>query len=322
MMLPEGEEPDSMGSHDYEHIDEDLLASLLLDHGWYFEGYRGNRAPRLSLAGAQNKTTVALVDGRICLPKGTAPSTHILKFDSVEYSNVLAYECFATMLARSAGLIVVEFELRRLGRDFFGLVERYDRIHGDADRVVRLHQEDCCQALGYSFRTKYECNSGTSFVRCYELVRDVSDAPLDDLDSLLRWQIFNVLAGNSDGHAKNLSLLYAADGSTRLAPFYDLVPTRAIEHLDHSLALRVGGIDNPGNVGESHWKTLAVECALPAKVVLSRVEEIANSLTANTQQVRERFEDLHGPFPALDRVIRVVRSQCQKAMRALGLAVP
>ena len=318
MILPEGEEPSSRGSPDYEYVDDNLLASLVFDQGWYSAAYRGNRPPRLSLAGAQNKTTVALADGRICMPKGTAPSTHILKFDSAEYSNVLAFECFATMLARSAGLIVVEFELRRLAGKSYALVHRYDRIRGDDGRVLRLHQEDFCQALGHSFRTKYESDGGPSFARCYALVRDVSDAPLDDLDSLLRWQIFNVLVGNSDGHAKNLALLYGMDGSTRLAPFYDLVPTRAIVNLDHSLALKVGGTSNPGNIGVGHWRSLAVECGLHAKVVLSRVEEIAWSLAANACRTRERFEDLHGPFPALDRVVRVLRRQCRKARRALG----
>ena len=63
MILPEGEKPDLPGSQDYETLDEDMLASLVFDQGWNFKDYRGSRAPRLSLAGAQNKTTVALDDG-------------------------------------------------------------------------------------------------------------------------------------------------------------------------------------------------------------------------------------------------------------------
>lgn len=318
LILPEDQQPDSVGSQDYEHVDHEMLASLLFQQGYARATDRDNRAPRLSLAGAQNKMPVAVVDGLICLPRGTAPSTHILKFDSLEYSNVLAYESFATMLAKSAGLTVVEFELRRFEQDFFALVQRYDRVHSDGGRILRLHQEDFCQALGCSFRTKYESDGGPTFVRCFELVRELSDAPLDDLESLLRWQIFDVLAGNSDGHAKNLSLLYGADRSTRLAPFYDLVPTRAVQNLDHELALKVGGMGNPGNVGPNHWKSLAVECDIPSRVVFDLVEGMAESLTANIWQVRERFDDLHGPFPALDRVERVVRRQCRAAIRGLS----
>ncbi len=269
-------------------------------------------APRLSLAGAQDKTTVTLCDSQICMPTGAAPSSHILKFDSLEYSNVLAFECFATLLAESAGLPVVEFELRGLGRDCFGLIKRYDRIRGKDGRILRLHQEDCCQALGFSSRAKYESDGGPSFADCYRLVREVSDAPLEDLERLLRWQIFNILGGNSDGHAKNLSLLYGPDGSTRLAPFYDLVPTRAIANLDHNLAFAVGGMRNPDNVGRSHWESLAVECDVGRRVIPSLVEEIAESLMTHCSDTRKRFESMHGRFPALERVERVVSRQCRR----------
>lgn len=321
LILPGGQEPDSPGYQDYDPIDDGGMADLLFEQGWTFRRYQGNPAPRLSLAGAQNKTSVAVLDGEFYQPRGTAPSTHIVKFDSLEYSNVLAYECFATMLAGSIGLPVVEFELRKAGRDFFALVKRYDRAPGNDGRISRLHQEDFCQALGYGSRAKYESDGGPTFARCYELVRDVSDAPLDDLSSLLRWQIFNVLAGNSDGHAKNLSLLYRRDGSTRLAPFYDLVPTRAIENLDHSLAMRVGPMRDPGNVGRSHWRSLASDCRVSARVVFSLVKEIAESLATNTRWIRKRFEDLHGPFPALERVEGIVRPQCRRAIRELGAPI-
>lgn len=315
LILPAGQEPDSSSAHDYERFDDAKLADLLFDHGWNFERSKSVRLPRLCLAGAQNKTTVALFDGLIWLPKGTAPSTHILKFDSLEYRNVLVYECFATMLAGSAGLPVVEFELRTLGRDLFALIKRYDRVRGDDGQIQRLHQEDFCQALGYSSRKKYESDGGPSFARCYRLVRDVCDAPLDDLERLLRWQIFNLLAGNSDGHAKNLSLLYGRDGSACLAPFYDLVPTRAIANLDPRLAFNVGGVREPANVGRRQWESLAIECDVRPRAVLSLVEEISEYLIGHATEIRERFEDIHGTIPALDRVVHVVNRQCRRAAR-------
>jgi serine/threonine-protein kinase HipA len=77
------------------------------------------------------------------------------------------------------------------------------------------------------------------------LVQDASSEPAIDTQHLLRWQVFNVLAGNSDGHAKNLALLHLGDGTTRLAPFYDLVCTRAIARIDVHLAFEVGGERNP-----------------------------------------------------------------------------
>ena len=257
---------------------------------------------------------MALFDGQIWLPKGTAPSSHVLKFDSLECSSGLAFECFATLLAKFVGLPVVDFELRTIGRDSIALIKRYDRIHGNDGRILRLHQEDSCQATGLSSRNNYETDSGPSFADCYRQIRDVSDAPLDDLQRLLRWQVLNVLDGNSDGHAKNLSLLYGSDGTTCLAPFYDLVPARAIENLDHNLAIGVAGMRNPGNVGRRHWDSLAVECDVRADVVLSFVEETAESLTSHSAAARARFEETHGRLPALGGVERVVSRQCRRAM--------
>lgn len=314
-ILPEGSEPEDPSSHPYERIDHSRLAGLRFESAWGFEGLERLPAPRPALAGAQDKTALALFDDQIWLPKGTAPSSHILKFDSLEYSNVLAFECFATLLAKSAGLPVVDFELRTAGRDSIALIKRYDRILGNDGRILRLHQEDFCQAMGLSSQSKYEIDGGPSFADCYRLIRDVSDAPLDDLEQLLRWQVFNVLAGNSDGHAKNLSLLYGSDGSTRLAPFYDLVPTRAIENLDHDLAIGVGGMQDPEKVGRRHWESLAAECDVRSDVVLSLVEETAESLMARSAEARARFEETHGRLPALDRVEKVVSRQCRHALR-------
>ena len=314
-VLPWGQQPDSFRPFAYERIDDSGLGAMIFRRGWESEDSEESAAPRLSLAGAQDKTTVMIENGEMHCPKGNAPSTHILKFDSLQYLNVLAFECFATQLAASAGLPVVEFELRKVGLDTIAITKRYDRHQGRDGQILRLHQEDFCQALGYSSHAKYESDGGPSFVDCFRLVREVSAAPLDDLESLLRWQVFNVLAGNSDGHAKNLSLLYMFDGAVRLAPFYDLVPTRAIENLAHDLAFAVGGVRNPGNVGPNQWGSLAAECAVEPRLVMTMVDGMAESLGAKAREARDWFEGKHGPLPALDRVLRVIDRQCRRAMR-------
>ena len=75
-----------------------------------------------------------------------------------------------------------------------------------------------------------------------------------DIERLMAWQAFNWLAGNADGHAKNLALLHSGR-TIRLAPFYDLVCTRAIPRVDRRLAMGIGGETDPGNIsGASHWQ--------------------------------------------------------------------
>ena len=62
----------------------------------------------------------------------------------------------------------------------------------------------------------------------------------EDLIVLLTFVVFNTLIGNGDAHAKNFSLMIRDDGSIRLAPLYDIVPTLLWPALKDRNALWVG----------------------------------------------------------------------------------
>ena len=132
---------------------------------------------------------------------------------------------------------------------------------------------------------------------------------------MLRWQIFNVLAGNSDGHAKNLSLLYQANGEIRLAPFYDLVCTRAIERIDYRLAFSVGDERNPGVVSRKHWETLAQQCGVRPRFLLEQVQDVAAGLQQQLRPTRESFQRLYGEYAALQRVEQIATKQCRRTIK-------
>jgi serine/threonine-protein kinase HipA len=178
--------------------------------------------------------------------------------------------------------------------------------------VRRLHQEDLCQALGCGHGQKYQEHGGPAFAQCYRLVPAASSEPAFDAQHLLRWQVFNVLAGNSDGHAKNLSLLHLPDGETRLAPFYDLICTRAIERIDDHLALDVGGERNPSLVTAAHWEQLARQCEVRPRFLSQLVQQTAAALREHLAPTREAFEERHGLYPALQRVEQIVLKQCRR----------
>jgi len=257
---------------------------------------------------------VALQSG-IGVPKSVAPTSHILKFDPQRYRNVPAYETFTTQLAASINLPVIDITLHTIERNRFVKIARYDRIWDCNSKIKRLHQEDFCQALGLSSRNKYQEDGGPSFSDCYHLVQSTSSqAPTDSL-SLLRWHIFNVLAGNSDGHAKNLSLLYFEDGQIRLAPFYDLICTRAIQSTDHRLALYVGSNRDPGIVTLKHWHDLAGQCDVSSNLVTDLIQEVAAGLLERISSEREIFEERYGPYPALQRIEKVVSKQCMRILK-------
>ena len=119
--------------------------------------------------------------------------------------NVTGSTNFLARLARSVGLNVAESWLDSVREEPFLVVARYDRQQVGKGSI-RLHQEDLFQALGPSFREKYELEGGPGLSDCMGAIRRYSEEPAADILSLLRWQAFNVLAGNSDGHAKNLAL--------------------------------------------------------------------------------------------------------------------
>ena len=311
-VLPEQRQPST--EQIYHPINDEELAALVAQRGQPYS-WSVEKRPRFSLAGAQNKFPVLVRDGKYLLPQGESPSSHILKFEIAEYRNVPAYETFTMLLARAVGLPVVNIQLQSINSIYYTIMERYDRFLSGNGEVLRAHQEDFCQALGYGHERKYQEDGGPSFAQCFGMLRDVSSDPATDLPHLLRWQIFNVLAGNSDGHAKNLSLLYTATGEIRLAPFYDLVCTRAIERIDHHLALLVGNERNPGVIVKRHWEDMARQYDIRPRYLLDLVNDVTTRLLENLASTRAFFEDQFGEYSALQRIERVVTKQCKRAGR-------
>lgn len=104
-------------------------------------------AGRFSLAGAQAKTALLLKDGRWGVPSGSAATSHIIKpaVQGLDDHDLNEHLCLDA--ARRAGLIVARTRVARFGDESAIVVDRYDRRIVDGE-VVRIHQEDTCQALG------------------------------------------------------------------------------------------------------------------------------------------------------------------------------
>ena len=162
----------------------------------------GEEGVRLSLAGAQNKLPVFHDGSGFLIPQGEAPSSHILKTAIRTLENTVANEAFCMALARAAGLPVPPVAMVEVGETPVFIIERYDRHRLPSGQVVRLHQEDFCQALGVVPALKYEAEGGPGFREVFTLVRDWSTEPLLDTDALLQWALFNFLIGNADAHGE------------------------------------------------------------------------------------------------------------------------
>jgi serine/threonine-protein kinase HipA len=239
----------------------------------------GEDGVSMSLAGVQNKIGVAVDgEGRICIPHDGAPSTHILKPDSDRLFGGVQNEALCLTLARRIGLNVPNLTTGKAGKRTYLLVTRYDRIE-QAGRWRRLHQEDFCQALGKPPSAKYEANQtgikGPTLLDMFALTRNAMRAP--DVLALLDHVVFNVLACNTDAHAKNYSLMISGRGFA-LAPIYDVMCAAAWGGITRNLAQKIAGKNRGEHLKRRHWLAFALECGLNGPRLIKRVEDLATGV--------------------------------------------
>jgi len=241
---------------------------------------------RLSLAGAQSKVPVVLIDGRVALPVSGQPTTHILKPPISRFPGTTENEGFTMRLAAAVGLDVAPVQLCVVRDRTFLLVTRYDRVLGADARVQRIHQEDFCQALGVPPETKYAGEGGPTLRDCFGLIRRTVSRPAVDVLKLLDAVIFNVIVGNADAHGKNFSILYEEDGP-RLAPLYDLLCTVAYPELSPRFAMKIGGCATITELNPARWAAFAGQAGLGLPLLRRRVLELSAKVREQAQRVGE-----------------------------------
>lgn len=269
---------------------------------------------RLSLAGAQSKLPLIYKDGKFFKPLGSQPTTHILKPAPKNFKNIPLNEWINARLFAEFGLKTAHSELVKIGSRYALLVERYDRIKIN-EKWIRLHQEDFCQALAISYKKKYEQEKGPSLLDCQSLIDMRSDDAAEDIDSLIKWQILNVLIGNCDGHGKNLSLLRDNDGAWKLAPFYDLVATTIYPRLTKNLAMSINEQFESGNIHPTNWRKqfelLQVSPTHYIRIIQKMIDEMPKALN----KVLDLYEEKYGANAFLPdykaHQLRIIRRNSQ-----------
>ena len=259
---------------DQEGVAERLRELREDSTAWLGETFTG----QFSLAGAQAKTALLLEHGRWGVPTGSIPTTHILKPGVEGLADQDLDEHLCLDAARRVGLIVSRTRIERFAGVSAIVVDRYDRL-AVGERLLRVHQEDLCQALGLPPDRKYQRDGGPSPARIARLLRDVmppsvAEEAVRRFGDALAW---NWLIGGTDGHAKNYSLLLSA-GQVRLAPLYDVASALPYGVDEHKLRLAM-------KVGRSYavyprhdyWPAAAKDLGLDAEALHARVHELAEA---------------------------------------------
>ena len=286
-LYPEGVEPPPENPDALEILDDGRLGETfaLLKRRPLLAG-QGDI--RLSLAGAQDKLAVQMVEGKLALMHGGAPTTHILKpliQGVADVKDSVHNELFCLALAARVGIPAPQAEIRRVNDEPFLVIERYDRVRV-GNQVIRLHQEDFCQALSVPPENKYEREGGPGVAACLELIQRFSIKPVPDRMTFLKTLIFNYLIGNADAHGKNFSFLYER-GKPRLAPAYDLLSTVIYPSLSPRMAMKIGGRYQAEDLFPRHWHRLVPDTATARRALDSDLRRMAE----NTLEQANRLAD-------------------------------
>lgn len=188
---------------------------------------------RISIAGAQEKTAMLWLDGRWCRPHGATPTTHIFKMPlglvgnlKFDMSHSVENEWLCSEILHAYGLPVARTQPLMFEDMKVLAVERFDRTwwrNDDGKRwLIRLPQEDMCQATGTPPHLKYESDGGPG-VRSIMKLLGTSRQPDRDRRMFFQSQVLFWMLRATDGHAKNFSIFLRPGGAYELTPLYDVL---------------------------------------------------------------------------------------------------
>jgi serine/threonine-protein kinase HipA len=321
--LPDGETPGSVGGISGRAISDKEVANILSDLKRTPLGVDEREEFRISLSGAQEKTALLYWEDKWQVPHGTTATTHILKPEigklrnGIDLSRSIENEYLCMRLTAAFGLPTEKTQMQEFSGKRALVVERFDRQWTRDGRLLRLPQEDCCQALSVPPPRKYEPDGGPGIGDILELLK-ASDEPEADQRQFLKAQIVFWLLGATDGHAKNFSIFLLPGGRFHLTPLYDVMSAQPnvdagqIRHNRMKLAMAVG--DKRHYVIDSimprHFLQTAEKCGIPSSLVQGIMDEIENNAD---RAIDATVKDLPVGFPEeiISSIINGIRRRRQ-----------
>jgi len=259
---------------------------------------------RISIAGAQEKTALLRHEGKWLRPHGTTPTTHILKPqigtlpNGIDLSDSVENEYYCLKLMAAFGFPTNEAEIATFGDGKVLVVTRFDRRWIKDGRLLRLPQEDSCQALSVAPTNKYENEGGPGIASIAKLLLGSDDPQADQL-AFFKAQILFWLIGATDGHAKNFSIFLAPGGRYRLTPFYDVLTAQPsldahqIRRNQFKLAMSVGNSRRYRifDIHGRHFVETGRTAGLSAQLIGQAIDEIR-------EDFEHAFSDVEQHLPA------------------------
>lgn len=281
---------------------------------------------QFSLAGAQAKTALHFdpATRRWGDPRGAVPTTHILKPAVTGFDDHDLNEHLCLTAAWHLGLPCAPSSIGSFGGERVVIIERYDRVRTPDGLVFRVHQEDMCQALGLPPTAKYQSDGGPSPEQIIALLRE-KISPVGTAEENVRRFVdalaVNWIIAGTDAHAKNYSILIAAD-QVRLAPLYDIASALPYDDMylpKLRMAMRIGGEYRIERISGRHWRRFATDSSLDPEAVVARIDDLAARIPASFAKTAQdpAVQAVGGDLPArlVDRVAERAR-RCRDALHA------
>lgn len=305
--LPDGMDAGKAGAIEGRPISDDEIARKIYDLRANPLGMDEDDDFRISIAGAQEKTALLFHEGKWMTPVGTTATTHILKPqigqipNGIDLSNSVENEYLCLKLCAAFGLDVTKAEIVEFAGTKVLAVERFDRLWTRDWRLLRLPQEDMCQALSVPPNLKYQADGGPDNQAIMNLLK-ASDTPTEDQAAYLKAQVIFWLIGATDGHAKNFSIFLTPGQHFRMTPLYDILTAQPsvdagqVNPRKFKLAMSVGD-NNHYRIGEvtpRHFLQTADRCSFDARIIRMVFEHLLD--TAKTA-AEKTIADLGNQIP-------------------------
>ena len=284
---------------------------------------------RLSIAGAQEKTALLRHGEQWLLPHGSTPTTYIFKLPlglvghmQADMRTSVENEWLCSKIMAAYGIPIAACEIAHFEEQKALLVERFDRTPAsDGSWIVRLPQEDMCQATGTSPLLKYQADGGPSITRIMELLLG-SDNAAQDRATFFKTQIIFWLLAATDGHGKNFSLALLPGGRFRSTPIYDVLSAHPVIGTGRNrippqkakLAMAVRGSSNHyliEKIQPRHWIVQAQQVGLGAVAAERLIEEVIIATESVIGEVGKLLPD-DFPMDVAEAIFSGMRKQSGK----------
>ena len=330
-LLPVDEPPNGFDRIEGEVLNDEAVAAVLRStvSTAHFAHREKDQDFRISIAGAQEKTALLRHGEKWLRPVGATPTTHIIKLPLGLVGNMQAdmrtsvyNEWLCLKFMEALGFDVAKADIVTFADHTPVLVvERFDRkMHSSGTWILRLPQEDFCQALGVGPAQKYEADGGPGVERLAQVLSGSQNARAD-LRTLLASQVAFWLLAATDGHAKNFSIRLQAGGTYSLTPLYDVLSAwpiigkgkNQLAWRNAKLAMAVSSKNRHyalATIMRRHFNATAMKCGWSENaedIISELLNRVELAIAVVTRQIPVDF-----PMDVAESIFEGVRRQAQR----------